>query len=169
MFPIFFKRIADVLAARLSIVFRRLVHLGSFWAYWKTENVTRIPKSPLSSSLANYRSISITSVLSKTTQFAYWKGLGLEAYKLLDPWCTFVHSHTLQRALKSGLKARIIQIDFSAAFERGNLHGILYKLCSVGIGDSVLSISTQFLSNRSQNVMVDPRRSKLVSGVSGLT
>ena len=34
---------------------------------------------------------------------------------------------------------RIIQIDFSAAFDTVNHLGILYKLCSVGIGGSVLS------------------------------
>ena len=62
-----------------------------------------------------------------------------------------------------------MQIDFSAAFDRGNHQGILYKwLCSMGIGGSVLSILTQFLSNRSQYVMVDGCRSKLVDVVSGL-
>ena len=68
-----------------------------------------------------------------TTQFAYPKGLGT---------CdTLLHvSHTLQSALVSGQEARIVQIDFSAAFDRINHQRILYKLCSVGIGGSVLSI-----------------------------
>ena len=56
-----------------------------------------------------------------------------------------------------------MQINFSAVFDRVNHLGILYKLCSVGIGGSVLSILTQFLSNRSQLVMVDGCRSKLVN------
>ena len=56
-------------------------------------------------------------------------------------------SHTLQSGLESGLEARIMQIDFSAAFNCVNYQGILYKLCSVGIGGSVLSIFTLFLSN----------------------
>ena len=30
MFPLFLKRTADVMAPRLSVVFRRLVRLGSF-------------------------------------------------------------------------------------------------------------------------------------------
>ena len=34
MFPLFLKRTADVLAPRLSVVLRRLVHLGSFPACW---------------------------------------------------------------------------------------------------------------------------------------
>ena len=38
----------------------------------------------------------------------------------------------------------------------------------MGIGGSVLSILTKFLSNRSQHVMVDDYRSKLVDVVSGV-
>ena len=60
-----------------------------------------------------------------------------------------------------------MQIDFSAAFDRVNNQGILYRLCSVGIGGSVLSILTQILSNRSQHVMLDGCLSKLVD-VSGV-
>ena len=73
-----------------------------------------------------------------TTQFAYRKGLGTCDALL----CA---SHALKSALESGQKARVVQIDFSAAFNRVNHLGILYKLCSVGIGGSVLSILTQFL------------------------
>ena len=78
-------------------MFRRFVHLGMFPACWIQDNVTPIPKGPPASSVANYRPISITSVLSKvferlvsvrlgqfmersgvlpTTQFASRKGLG---------------------------------------------------------------------------------------------
>ena len=42
-------------------------------------------------------------------------------------------AHTLQSELESGKEARVVQIDFSAAFDRVNHLGILYKLCSVGI------------------------------------
>ena len=61
-----------------------------------------------------------------------------------------------------------MKIVFSAAFFRVNHWGILYKLGSVGIGDSVLSLLTQFLSNRSQYLLVDSCRSKLVNVVSGV-
>ena len=65
MFPLFLKRTADVLAPRLSVVFRRLVRLRSFPSCWRQANVTPIPKGPPSYSVATYRPISITSVLSK--------------------------------------------------------------------------------------------------------
>ena len=84
-------------------------------------------------------------------------------------WVPVMHvcvSHTLQSALESGQETRIVQIDFGAAFDRVNHQGILNKLSSVGIGGSVLSVLTQFLSNRSQYVLVDGCRSKLVNVVS---
>ena len=64
MFPLFLKRTADVMAPRLSVVFRRNVRLGSFPACWRQPNVTPTPKGPPSSSVTNYRPISITSMLS---------------------------------------------------------------------------------------------------------
>ena len=45
-FTLFLKRTADVMAPRLSVVFRRLVRLGSFPACWRQANVTQIPKGP---------------------------------------------------------------------------------------------------------------------------
>ena len=164
-------------------MYKSLFHVHKFQLIiTRQANVTPIPKGPPSSSFANYRPISITSVLSKvlerlvsvrlgrfmkrsgvlpTTQFAYRKGLGT-CYALS---CV---SHTLPSALESGQEARVVQIDFSAAIYRVNHLGILYKLCSVGIGGSVMSILTQFLSNRSHHVMVDGCRSKLVNVVSGV-
>ena len=94
-----------------------------------------------------------------TTQFAYRRGVGTCDALL----CV---SHTLQSALENGQEARTVQIDFSAAFDRVNHQDILYWLCSVGTLGSVLSILTQFLSNRSHHVMVDGCRSKLVNVVS---
>ena len=77
-------------------------------------------------------------------------------------------AHTLQNALEMGQEARIVQIDFSAAFDRVNQQGILFRLCSVGVGGSVLSVLTQLLYNRSQYVVVDGCRSKLVNVVSAM-
>ena len=96
-----------------------------------------------------------------TLHYAYQKVLGTCDALL----CV---SHVLQSTLESGQEARIVQIDFSAAFDRVNHQEILYKLCSVGFGGSVLSMLTQLLLNRSQQVMVDGCRCKLVNVVSGV-
>ena len=61
MFHICLKRTVDVMAPRLSVVFWRLVRLGSFPACWRQADDTPIPKGKPSSSVTNYQPISITS------------------------------------------------------------------------------------------------------------
>lgn len=68
--------------------------------------------------------------------------------------------------MESGHEAKSFLIDFSAVFDRVNNHGILSQLCSVGIEGTVLSVLTQFLSNRTQYVAVYGGRRKLVKLVS---
>ena len=85
MFPLFLKRTADVMAPCLSVVFRRLVRLDRFPACWRQANVIPIPKGPPSSSVANFRPISITSVLSKV-----FECLVIERPVLDDLWNTVV-------------------------------------------------------------------------------
>ena len=182
MFPLFFKESADVLAPRLSIVFRSLIRSGSFPSCWREANVTPVPKGPSSSTVDKYRPISITPVLSKVferlvsvrigrymessgvfpaTQFAYRKGLG-SCDALL---CV---SHKLQSALDRGMETRLVQIDFSAAFDRVDHRGIIHKLRLIGVDGPILSVLTQFLLGRSQCVVVDGVRSHVVEVVSGV-
>ena len=134
MFPLFLKRTAEVLSFRLAVVFRRRLHLGSFPVCWRVANATPIPKGPPSCSVSNYRPISLTPILLKvferlvsvrlgrfmecrgvllTIEFAYMKGLGTCDALI----CV---AHTLQSALEMGQEDRIVQIDFSAAFDRVN-------------------------------------------------
>ena len=95
-----------------------------------------------------------------TTLFACWQGLGTSDVLLCVP-------RTLKSVLESGQQeARIVQINFRAAFDRVNHQGIVCRLFSAGIGVYVLSILVQFLSNRSQHVMVDGCRRKFVNVVS---
>ena len=65
MFPLFLRRTTDTIAPCLRVVFRWLVRLGSFPACWRPANVTPIWKNKTSSSVANFRPISITSAISK--------------------------------------------------------------------------------------------------------
>ena len=61
----------------------------------------------------------------------------------------------LTECFGDGQEAIIVQIDYSAAFDRVNHQWILFKLCSVGVGGSVLSVLSQFLSSRSQYVVAN--------------
>ena len=48
MFPIFLKLVADITAPKLCILFRVLICLGPFPGFWRSANVTAIPKAATS-------------------------------------------------------------------------------------------------------------------------
>ena len=53
------------------------------------------------------------------------------------------------------MESYIVQLNFSAAFDRVSHSGPIFKLKSVGVDGSVLSICTEFLSDHRQRVVVD--------------
>ena len=81
------------------------------------------------------------------TKFAYQKGL-VTCYALL---CV---SHTLQSALESGLEARIVQIDFSAAFDRVNHLGILYMISAQWVLEVPLCLCWHSLYQTDHNTLL---------------
>ena len=66
-------------------------------------------------------------------QFGYGKGSGFTDAPLTI-------SHYLQKSLDTGMESYIVQLDFNPAFDRVSLTGLLFKLKSIGVGRSVLSI-----------------------------
>ena len=66
------------------------------------------------------------------------------------------------------MNRRLVQFDFSAAFDKVNHCGLLYKLWSIFIGGQFLSIASQFLSDRMQRVRLDGKVNVSVSVVSGV-
>lgn len=181
-FPLFFKEIANEFSPKLSVLFRRLMREGSFPQCWRCADVVPIPKGPVSSFTEDYRPISITPVLSKVYeslvsdrlnrfmekenlfpqhQYAYRKCLGT-CDALLDICCS------CQSALDAGSESIVLSIDFSAAFDRVSHVGLLHKLQAAGVGGSLLVLIGNFLSGRSQRVIVDGVRSAAVQVVSGV-
>ena len=84
VFPLFLKKVADIIAPKLSIIFRRLIRLESFPDCWRSANVTAIPKGVPSPDKKHYRPISITHILSKVYEklvshklFSFYEKYGL--------------------------------------------------------------------------------------------
>ena len=80
-------------------------------------------------------------------QFAYRKGLGCT-----DALLTIYH---LQRSLDAGMESYIVQLDFRTAFDGVSHRGLLFKLESIGVCGSVLSICTEFFTDCRQRVVVN--------------
>ena len=66
------------------------------------------------------------------------------------------------------MESYIVQLDFTAAFDRVSHSGLLFKLKCIGVGGSVLSICKEFISNRRQRVVVDSATSEWIPIVSGM-
>ena len=98
--------------------------------------------------------------LLPAAQFADRKGLGCT-----DALLTI--SHHLLKSLDAGMGSYIVELDFSAAFDRVSHSGLLFKLKSIGVGGSVLSNCREFLSDRMQRVVVDGAGSEWIPIVSG--
>ena len=66
------------------------------------------------------------------------------------------------------MESYIVQLHFSAAFDRVSHRGLLFKLKSIGVGGIVLSICREFLSNRRERVVVEGATSEWIPIVSGM-
>ena len=168
-FPLFFKKVSATLSPKLSRFFRFLFRRSIFPDERKLCNTVPVPKCGMSAVASNYRPISILPVLSKVAerlifkpmyrylesnhllavhQYAYRKKLGT-CDALLDLTCH------LQKNLDNGCETRIVQIDFSAAFDLVNHKALIYKLQNIGIGGWILGLLIDFLTDRKQRVVVD--------------
>ena len=181
-FPMFFRKTASVLAPKLSCLFHRFLRGSEFPLEWRIADVTPIPKGPLSALVCNYRPISITPVLSKvferlialrfgrflersgvlpSHQYSYGKRLGT-CDALLDIVCAG------QLELDKGGELALVQIDFSATFDRVNHGGLVFKLREAGVGGLILKVFQNFLSSRTQRVKVDGVFSSSIDVISGV-
>ena len=125
-----------------------LLLLGSFPAGWRLANVTPIMNDLHSSSLINYRPISIKPELSMVfsgrcrivvdclwnTEVCFQPPNSHHYRKGICTCCALLCvSYTLQSSFESRHEALFVQIDFRAAFDRVNHQGILFKLCCMVI------------------------------------
>ena len=60
-----------------------------------------------------------------------------------------------QLELDRGGELALVQIDISAAFDRVNHGGLVFKLWEAGVGGLILKVFLNFLSSRTQRVKVD--------------
>ena len=70
--------------------------------------------------------------------------------------------------LDRGGELALVQIDFSAAFDRVNHGGLVFKLREAGVGGLILKVFQNFLSSRTQRAKVDGVFSSSIDVVSGV-
>ena len=76
--------------------------------------------------------------------------------------------HHLQVPMDRGLWRRLVQLEFSATFDRVSHRGLLCKLRSIGVEGQFLSTVSKFLSNKRQRVHLDGKVGASVEVISSV-
>ena len=153
--------LADVVAHIIS----KSLSSGIVPAQWKTAYVSPVPKTNKPKALADYRPISVTSILSRVTEkmvVKKWLMPSIPDTDIDDQFgfrptgsttCALVYlMHHVTQMLETNAYVRCLCIDFSKAFDVVD-HNILYaKLSRLSLPAHILQWLFSFLCDRTQYV-----------------
>ncbi|EFP12972.1 hypothetical protein CRE_09905 [Caenorhabditis remanei] len=166
---IILKKLCTSIALPLSLIFNQSIRSGSLPAIWKTAIVIPIYKKGSRSDPGNYRPISLTCSISKVMEKLVRRSLveHLTRNKLLSVSQYGFRSRMnteLQLLTYIGLIIRDLQqnnpvtsvyIDFRKAFDTISIFKLASKLQAYGIQGELLRWINDFLSGRSQKVLLN--------------
>ena len=147
---------------------------------WKQANITALHKQDSKTDPANYRPISLTSILCKIYErFVRHHVLPHVEGDLSEHQHGFVSgksclSNLLETVdcvielLSVGAPVDILYLDFCKAFDTVPHYRLLAKLESFGITGSTLNIIRDFLTDRTMQVVVNGKHSETIKVVSGV-
>ena len=176
------KHCAAALAIPLCTLFRRSLDESYLPCAWLNANVTPLYKKGARTSKANYRPISLTSVVCKVMERMIRDCImsHLQANKLLAKEqhgfvprksCTtnlLESGDLLTKALAQRGWMDVLFLDFAKAFDTVPHRRLLAKLEAYGIGGKALSWIRLFLANRRQRVVIGDHKSDWANVTSGV-
>ena len=159
------------LCVPLKIIFKNILETGIFPDLWKEANVTPVHKKNDKAIVTNYRPISLLPILAKVFERIIFKNLynHLIANNLItknqsgfrpgdsvtNQLLSLVNEIHAAFDNKNCLEVRSVYLDMSKAFDKVWHEGLLFKLRQNGIDGKLLSLFTNYLSNRKQRVVVN--------------
>ena len=180
--PAVLKPIASTIAGPLAILFNQSLQSGEIVPDWREARVVPIHKSGPLNNKANYRPISLTSVILKTLERILRNRIAgyLVSNNLLCPQqhgfvkrrscltnlLSFLDEVT--RKLDDGEIVEVCYFDFSKAFDSVNHRFLLHKLAGYGVPKTLCSWVRAFLWDRTFHVVVRDALSANVVVTSGV-
>ena len=180
--PVLLKTLSSVIHVPLATLFRRSLDCGKLPRDWKRGVIKPMFKGGRSCSPANYRPVTLTSVVGKIMERVIKEQLeifllrsGQEGSKQ--------HGFTTKRScisnlltarehwswhLDSGSPVDVIFIDFSKAFDRVAHRRLIGKLTAMGIGGMVIDWIQDFLRDRTNQVEVNGVKALPTTPISGV-
>ncbi len=169
-------------ALPLSLIFNKSMDSSEVPADWPTANVTPIFKNGSRKKASNYRPVSLTSIPGKLMESLLKEVLvdHLTRNKLISStqhgfmskkFCTTNLLEYLEKVtaeVDTGNNVDIVYLDFAKAFNKVPHDHLIKKMQAHGIGGQVLRWVKEWLSGRTQNVVLNGYRSRSVSVTSGV-
>ncbi len=182
MHPRLLKELADVIVEPLTIIFKSSVKMGIVPQQWKDAVVTPIFKKGSKADPANYRPVSLTSIICKLLEriisdaitqhlennlltckeqhgFTKGKSTVTNLTEALDVWT---------EAVSHNIPVDVIFLDYSKAFDVVPHERLLLCAESLGLQGNILKWIKNFLSNRRQRVAVNGELSNWSTVTSGV-
>ena len=180
--PRVLQELADQLAVPIALLFSSSITTGEVPRQWKIATVTPIYKKGDKTDPANYRPVSLTSVLCKLLErilgediishlkensllcdqqhgFASGKSTVTNLLEALDIWT---------EALSHNLPVDIVFLDYAKAFDTVPHQRLLAQIRSFGIKNNILQRIRSFLTGRRQRVKVNGVLSDWIDVTSGV-
>ena len=180
--PLLFKRLGKHIAKPLALMFGSFFSIHQIPSEWSKSIVTPVFKTGSSSSVANYRPISLTCVACKlmervisTQMLNYLREHNLiskhqhgfmSRHSTVSNLLESLNDWTL--ALNNSKGVAIAYIDYAKAFDVVIHNKLLLKLSAYGITGDLIEWIRSFLSGRTQCTRVNESCSEYASIVSGV-
>ena len=176
------KEIADQIASVFQTLFTASLKQGTIPEDWRKAMVSPIFKKGERYKPANYRPVSLTSIVCKIMEHIVHHHLisHLEKNGILTDYqhgfrkrrsCESQLIQTindLAKNLNEGGQIDAVLLDFSKAFDKVPHHRLLHKLEYYGIRGPSLNWISAFLHNRTQNVVCEGNTSSPAEVISGV-
>ena len=182
MHPRVLSSIADSISSPLSIIFRTSLNTKVLPNEWKHANVSAIYKKDRKTLPSNYRPVSLTSVVCKVLEsiirdnivkhmndnqlfsqkqfgFLSKRSTVLQLIRVLDIW---------SEILDQGGSLDVIYMDFMKAFDKVPHRRLVYKVSKYGIKGKILDWISNFLTDRTQCVVINGVSSSIGNVTSGI-
>ena len=180
--PMILKTLAPSIAPILTIIYQRSYDTGLIPDDWRNANVAPVYKKGKSSAPSNYRPISLTCIACKLMEHIVTSHIMRHAsrhnllYKLqhgfrdkrsCETQLIEFQADVLQN-MKDGSQTDILIMDFSKAFDKVSHKHLMEKLKFYGIRGKCNTWISNFLTDRTQAVVMDGERSYETHVTSGV-
>jgi len=180
--PRLLKELEDEIVAALTCIFKKSLATGEIPGDWKKANVTPIFKKGAKSEAGNYRPVSLTSVCCKIMESILRDTImdHLLRNKLINEsqhgfmssksCCTNLLEffERVTRAVDEGTPYDVVFLDFAKAFDKVPRKRLLEKLRAHGVSGEIFAWIAEWLSGRTQRVVLNGKSSTWKEVLSGV-